>query len=65
MKPVTLWSRVYEKDDKREVEHNHLEYGHCENDTPTPVTKDQEKAWKNHEWVKEFKHLDDDYVVVD
>lgn len=56
--PITMWSRVLKKDGVEYSEFNHIEDGHCINDTPTPLHENHKKTWGG-KWAKEFAELSD------
>lgn len=58
MTPVTLWSRVLKKDGEEYPDFNHIEDGHCSNDSPTPVHEIHKRVWGG-KWAKEFAYLSD------
>lgn len=64
MKPATLWFCDVKRDGEVFVEMNHLEDGHCPNDTPTPKHESHNKVWKGRKWSKEFVHLTNDVPAV-
>jgi len=55
-KKITVWYR-------QKWEHNHIEDGHVELKSPTPMCKEQEKSWKRETWKKKHAHLVDGKVV--
>ena len=61
MQPLTVWE-VWDEDHKG-WQHNHIEDGHVEGDTPTPRFASQ-SGWKKRKWRKSFAHLDDRDVVI-
>lgn len=63
--PITVWERFNKRDDGRWIwEHNHIEDGHCNADTPTPKFSNQAKDWKNGKWRKFFCYLNELNIVV-
>ena len=64
MTPITAWSRML-KNDEGVVGpvFNHIEDGHCANDTPTPKLDIHKKVWGG-KWSKEFAHLTDTVPAV-
>ncbi len=64
MTPITLWSRQTKaKDGTLGWDFNHIEDGHCPNDTPTPKHPFHVNVWKGM-WQKEFAHLNEKNEVV-
>lgn len=63
MKDITVWERYNEA--HKDWEHNHIEDGHTESNTPKSHTKDQARGWTGAEWKPTHAHLDDDSVVVE
>ena len=56
MELVTKWE-VWD-DDAKSWQHNHIEHGHADADTPT-VSFPSQKGWAKRTWRKSFGHLDD------
>lgn len=59
MKIVTLWYRYVKKEIEKDKwewiwEYNHLEENIPLFDNPIPRTEEQNQAWKNVSWKKEF-----------
>ena len=63
MKQITVWERY--NDSHKAWEHNHIEDGHTDNDSPKSHTKDQAHGWKGSKWQATHAHLDDDNVIVE
>jgi hypothetical protein len=59
MKPVTLWWRFGDEG----WEYNHLEDGHCANDSPTNKCEEHKRAWARGKWKKELAWLDANNIV--
>lgn len=56
MKVVTVWERW--SDTKNLFEHNHVEDGHSDKNTPTPYTNNQIRLWDKATWCKRFAYKD-------
>jgi len=63
MKQITVWERY--SDSHKAWEHNHIENGHTESDSPKSHTKDQARGWKGAKWKATHAHLDDNNVIVE
>lgn len=65
LKPVTVWERHNKQDNGTWLwEHNHIEYGHCPNEVPTPLHENHVRFWRGAKWRKEFKYLNENNVIV-
>lgn len=65
IKPLTVWER-YNKQDNGQYkwEHNHIEFGHCPNEVPTPLCEAHKKIWSGGQWRKSLRYLDENNVVI-
>jgi hypothetical protein len=56
--PITLWYKwIKDKKGNYLWDFNHLEDGHCLNDTPTPKFPNQKAAWSGCKWQAEHAQL--------
>ena len=60
-KEITIWKKFNSM--TKEWEHNHIEDGHCSNDVPTPVSKEQKQMWKGHKWLSVFGFIDNGKIT--
>lgn len=67
MNKVTLWHKIYRNDEGEitRTEFNHLDDGWKEENKPLPKSTlySNQAAWENEEWLKQYKHMTDDYIV--
>ncbi len=62
MEKVTVWERFNRASLK--YDHNHIEDGWVETETPTPKKPVQEKLWKKETWRKKKGYLEEGKVVI-
>ena len=64
IKLATLWYRWTKTEAGiYDWEFNHLEDGHCQNNTPTPKYPHHVHVWKGGKWAKSHVQLNKDNVV--
>ncbi len=56
MTHITIWSRWNNK--TKEFDHNHIEDGWVETDTPMPKSDLQKASWKDATWQRTYGTLE-------